>query len=117
MFLLYKNHEFSDTETPMIKQGYRPISPIVLEDDIWLGQGVMIMPGVHVGSGAILAAGAVVTKDVPPYALVVGNPSRQIGWVSAYGHRLTFDASGFARCPESSQLYRLANGAVEEVIG
>ena len=50
----------------MIKQGYRPISPIVLEDDIWLGQGVMIMPGVHVGSGAILAAGAVVTKNVPP---------------------------------------------------
>ena len=65
----------------------------------------------------MVGAGAVVTKDVPPYALVVGNPSRQIGWVSAYGHRLTFDASGFARCPESSQLYRLTNGVVEEVIG
>ena len=82
-----------------------------------IGANATIVCGHTIGRYAMVGAGAVVTKDVPPYALVVGNPSRQIGWVSAYGHRLTFDASGFARCPASSQLYRLTNGAVEEVIG
>ena len=82
-----------------------------------IGANATIVCGHTIGRYAMVGAGAVVTKDVPPYALVVGNPSRQIGWVSAYGHRLTFDASGFARCPESSQLYRLTNGVVEEVIG
>ena len=82
-----------------------------------IGANATIVCGHTIGRYAMVGAGAVVTKDVPPYALVVGNPSRQIGWVSAYGHRLTFDDSGFARCPESSQLYRLTNGAVEEVIG
>ena len=82
-----------------------------------IGANATIVCGHTIGRYAMVGAGAVVTKDVPPYALVVGNPSRQIGWVSAYGHRLTFDASGFSRCPESSQLYRLTNGVVEEVIG
>ena len=82
-----------------------------------IGANATIVCGHTIGRYAMVGAGAVVTKDVPPYALVVGNPSRQIGWVSAYGHRLTFDTSGFARCPESSQLYRLTNGVVEEVIG
>ena len=82
-----------------------------------IGANATIVCGHTIGRYAMVGAGAVVTKDVPPYALVVGNPSRQIGWVSAYGHRLTFDTSGIARCPESNQLYRLTNGAVEEVIG
>ena len=79
-----------------------------------IGANATIVCGHTIGRYAMIGAGAVVTKDVPPYALVVGNPSRQIGWVSAYGHRLTFDASGFAVCPESGQRYRLINGSVEE---
>ena len=63
----------------------------------------------------MIGAGAVVTKDVPAYALVVGNPSKQIGWVSEYGHRLIFDAHGEAVCPESGQRYRLKNNEVEPV--
>lgn len=84
-FFCTKNHEFSNTEIPMIEQGYRPIAPIVLEDDIWLGQGVMIMPGVHIGKGAILAAGAVVTKDVPEFAVVGGNPAKIIKFRNNHG--------------------------------
>ena len=80
-----------------------------------IGANATIVCGHTIGRYALIGAGAVVTKDVPPYALVVGNPSRQIGWVSAYGHRLTFDASGFAICPESGQRYRLINGSVEEL--
>ena len=80
-----------------------------------IGANATIVCGHTIGRYALIGAGAVVTKDVPPYALVVGNPSRQIGWVSAYGHRLTFDASGFAICPESGQRYRLINGYVEEL--
>ena len=80
-----------------------------------IGANATIVCGHTIGRYAMIGAGAVVTKDVPPYALVVGNPSRQIGWVSAYGHRLTFDVSGFAVCPENGQRYRLINGSVEEV--
>ena len=58
----------------------------------------------------MIGAGAVVTKDVADYALVVGNPSKQIGWVSEYGHRLEFDADGVAVCPESGQKYCLSEG-------
>ena len=82
-----------------------------------IGANATIVCGHTIGRYAMVGAGAVVTKDVPPYALVVGNPSRQIGWVSAYGHRLSFDRSGLAYCPESDQCYRLVNGAVEEVEG
>lgn len=82
-----------------------------------IGANATIVCGHTIGRYAMVGAGAVVTKDVPPYALVVGNPSRQIGWVSTYGHRLAFDRSGFARCPEGGQLYRLTNGVVEQVEG
>ena len=56
------------------------------------------------------------TKDVPAYALVVGNPSRQIGWMSEYGHRLNFDKNGIAICPESQESYRLKDGRVSKVL-
>lgn len=80
-----------------------------------IGANATIVCGHTIGRYAMVGAGAVVTKDVPPYALVVGNPSRQMGWVSAYGHRLAFDREGYARCPESGQLYRLIDNAVDEV--
>lgn len=72
-----------------------------------IGANATIVCGHDIGSYALVGAGAVVTKDVPPYALVVGNPSRQIGWVSEYGHHLEFDAEGLALCPESGQRYIL----------
>ena len=71
--------------------------------------------GASIGSNATIGAGAVVTKDIPPYALVVGNPSRQIGWVSEYGHRLSFNEKGIATCPESNQQYLLEGGVVTRI--
>ncbi|MDX1462817.1 MAG: N-acetyltransferase, partial [Marinirhabdus sp.] len=70
-----------------------------------IGANATIICGNTIGKYAMIGAGAVVTKEVLDYALVVGNPSRQIGWVSEYGHRLNFDANNFAICPESKQKY------------
>lgn len=77
-----------------------------------IGANATIVCGHTIGEYALIGAGAVVTKDVPPYALVVGNPSRQVGWVSEWGCRLNFDEKGYASCPESGQLYRLEEGQV-----
>jgi UDP-2-acetamido-3-amino-2,3-dideoxy-glucuronate N-acetyltransferase len=79
-----------------------------------IGANATIVCGCTIGAYALVGAGAVVTKDVPPYALVVGNPARQAGWVSEYGHRLDFDGEGFASCPESGELYCLADGKVSK---
>ena len=72
-----------------------------------IGANATIICGNTLGRYCLIGAGAVVTKSVPDYALVVGNPARQIGWVSAYGHRLDFDDTGLAVCPESHQKYIL----------
>jgi UDP-2-acetamido-3-amino-2,3-dideoxy-glucuronate N-acetyltransferase len=80
-----------------------------------IGANATIVCGHDIGEFAFIGAGAVVTKDVPPYALLVGNPARQIGWVGEYGHRLNFDADGNAVCPESGQTYVLENGSVRMV--
>jgi UDP-2-acetamido-3-amino-2,3-dideoxy-glucuronate N-acetyltransferase len=64
---------------------------------------------------ALIGAGAVVTKDVAPYALVIGNPARQTGWVSEYGHRLKFDEKNIAICPESLEKYQLVNNTVKKI--
>jgi UDP-2-acetamido-3-amino-2,3-dideoxy-glucuronate N-acetyltransferase len=72
-----------------------------------IGANATIVCGHTIGEFAFIGAGAVVTKDVPPYALMVGNPARQTGWMSEYGHRLKFDANGMATCPESKQEYML----------
>jgi UDP-2-acetamido-3-amino-2,3-dideoxy-glucuronate N-acetyltransferase len=77
-----------------------------------IGANATIVCGNDIGAYAMIGAGAVVTKNVPPYALVVGNPARQIGWVSEYGHRLHFDETGTAQCPETGEKYRLENGQV-----
>ena len=80
-----------------------------------IGANATIVCGHTIGAYALIGAGAVVTRDVPPYALVVGNPARHIGWVSEYGHRLRFDADGRATCPESGAQYLLKAGRVVRV--
>lgn len=80
-----------------------------------IGANATIICGIEIGTFAFIAAGAVVTKDVPAYALVVGNPARQKGWMSEYGQKLEFDASGLAICPESKEKYQLKNGVVSKV--
>jgi UDP-2-acetamido-3-amino-2,3-dideoxy-glucuronate N-acetyltransferase len=77
-----------------------------------IGANATIVCGNNIGKFAFIGAGAVVTRDVKAYALVVGNPARQVGWMSEYGHRLHFDAQGIATCPESHEHYRLENGMV-----
>ncbi len=77
-----------------------------------VGANSTIVCGVTLGQYCFIGAGAVVTRDVPAYALVVGNPARQTGWMSEYGHRLQFDANGMAACPESGEKYKLADGSV-----
>ena len=80
-----------------------------------IGANATIVCGNTIGEYALIGAGAVVTKDVLPYALIVGNPAKQIGWVSEYGHKLKFDKNGFASCPESNQNYQLINQSLKEI--
>ncbi len=77
-----------------------------------IGANATIVCGHDIGKFAFIGAGAVVTKNVPDYGLLVGNPARQIGWMSEYGHRLEFDNNGIAICPESKQEYKLESGLV-----
>lgn len=77
-----------------------------------IGANATIVCGYDIGKYAFIGAGAVVTKTVPDFALVVGNPAKQIGWVGEYGHRLNFNEEGVAVCPESQQEYKLENNQV-----
>ena len=80
-----------------------------------VGANATIVCGNEIGQYCLIGAGAVITKPVKPYALVVGNPGRQTGWVSEYGHKLSFDESGMAECPESGQRYKLSGGEVTRI--
>lgn len=80
-----------------------------------IGANATIVCGNAIGAYALIGAGAVVTKEVPAYALLVGNPARQIGWVGEYGHRLNFDGNGKATCPESGQEYELSDNKVRRI--
>jgi UDP-2-acetamido-3-amino-2,3-dideoxy-glucuronate N-acetyltransferase len=80
-----------------------------------IGANATVVCGNNIGSFALVGAGAVITKDVADYALVVGNPAKQIGWVSEYGHRLNFDADGIALCMESGQTYSLIENEVKRI--
>lgn len=80
-----------------------------------IGANATIVCGHDIGAYAFIGAGAVVTKTVPAFALMVGNPARQLGWISEYGHRLEFDQEGIAVCKESNAKYKLANGAVTKI--
>lgn len=77
-----------------------------------IGANATIVCGNEIGEFAFIGAGAVITKPVPAYALVMGNPARQNGWMSEYGHKLRFDEDGKATCPESGQEYLLKNNTV-----
>jgi UDP-2-acetamido-3-amino-2,3-dideoxy-glucuronate N-acetyltransferase len=80
-----------------------------------IGANATIVCGHDIGEYAFIGAGSVVTKHIPAYALVVGNPARQIGWMSEYGYRLEFDVNGKAICPESGQEYQLLEGKVSRI--
>ena len=87
----------------------------LVEKGATIGANSTIVCGHTIGRFAFIGAGAVVTRDVKPYALVVGNPARQTGWMSEYGHKLHFDAEGFAVCPESRDRYLLKDGIVNKI--
>ncbi len=80
-----------------------------------IGANATIVCGHDIGRFAFIGAGAVVTKNIPDFALVVGNPAKQIGWVGEYGHRLIFDEEGDAECEESKQKYKLENYSVTRI--
>lgn len=80
-----------------------------------IGANATIVCGHNIGAYAFIGAGAVVTKNIPDYALVVGNPAKQIGWMSEYGHRLTFNADDIAICEESKEKYQLERGIVTKI--
>ena len=88
----------------------------IVEKGASIGANSTIVCGNRIGRYSLIGAGAVVTREVKPYALVVGNPARQTGWISEYGHKLQFDDKGFATCPESGEKYRLENGNVIKII-
>lgn len=76
--ILTRNHRHDDTTRPMIVQGYEPYQPVVIEDDVWIGRRVTILPGVTIAKGCIIAAGAVVTKSTEPYSVYGGVPAKKI---------------------------------------
>ena len=80
-----------------------------------IGANATIVCGHDIGEYAFIGAGAVVTKHVQPYSLWVGNPAKQMGWISEYGHRLQFDKEGIAVCFESNEMYKLDNGVVKKI--
>ena len=87
----------------------------IVEKGASIGANSTIVCGNKIGTYSFIGAGAVVTKDVKPYALVVGNPARQTGWMSEFGHKLNFDNAGFASCPESGQRYKIEDGKVSKI--
>ncbi|RUA23764.1 MAG: N-acetyltransferase [Bacteroidetes bacterium] len=90
-------------------------SKTIVKKGASIGANATIVCGHDIGEYAFIGAGAVVTKTVPAYALVVGNPSKQIGWMSEYGHRLNFDDKGIAVCPESNEKYELKDNQVHKI--
>lgn len=86
-----------------------------LERGVTVGANVTVVCGVRLHHYCFVGAGTVVLRDVPAYALVVGNPGRQIGWMSEYGSRLVFDEKGFATCAESGQQYQLRGEVVSRI--
>jgi UDP-2-acetamido-3-amino-2,3-dideoxy-glucuronate N-acetyltransferase len=88
----------------------------IVEKGASIGANSTIICGNKIGRFSFIGAGAVVTKEVKPYALVLGNPAKQTGWMSEYGQKLVFDKNGITTCPESGERYRLENGGVSKII-
>lgn len=88
----------------------------IVEKGATIGANATIICGHRIGRYAFIGAGAVVTRDVKPYALVIGNPAKQTGWMSEYGHRLNFDETGSAVCPESGEKYVIKDGVISKII-
>ena len=88
--------------------------PTIVQKGATIGANATIVCGITIGRYAFIGAGAVVTKNIPDYALVIGNPARQSGWMSEYGHKLKFNAEGIAVCPESKEEYVLEEGKVRK---
>lgn len=78
VYIYTQNHCFARTDIPMDQQGFAEEKPVFIEDDVWIGSRVTILPGVRIGQGSIVGAAAVVTKDVPPYSVVAGNPAKVV---------------------------------------
>ena len=92
-----RNHAFNRTDIPMNQQGFAEEKPIIIEDDVWIGANSIILGGVKIGNGAIIGAGAVVTKDVPPRAIVAGNPAKLIKYrMGEKNETWYFDISGIS---------------------
>ena len=89
--------------------------PTIVRKGATIGANATIICGITLGNYSFIGAGAVVTKDVPDYALVIGNPARQSGWMSEFGHKLKFNHEGLAVCPESQVQYRLENSKVTKI--
>ncbi len=89
--------------------------PTRVRKGVSIGANATIVCGIEIGTYAFIGAGAVVTKNVKPYALVVGNPAIQKGWMSEFGWKLEFDESGVATCQESGQVYKLENEAIHKI--
>ena len=87
----------------------------LVEKGASIGANATIICGITIGKYALIGAGAVVTKDVPPHALVIGNPARRTGWVSEFGHKLIFNKEGIAECPESKEKYSLKNDMISKI--
>lgn len=90
-------------------------APTFVRKGASIGANATIVCGNEIGTFAFIGAGAVVTKPVPAYALVIGNPARQSGWMSEFGHKLSFNSEGIAFCPESKEKYLLKNGKVTKI--
>ena len=88
----------------------------IVEKGASIGANSTIVCGNRIGTYSFIGAGAVVTKDIKPYSLVVGNPARQTGWMSEYGHKLIFGNNGMATCPESGERYKIKDGKVSKII-
>lgn len=89
--------------------------PTTIREGATIGANATIVCGIEIGNYAFIGAGSVVTKNVKPYALVMGNPARQTGWMSEHGHKLAFNPEGVACCPESNKYYRLREGEVIKI--
>jgi len=89
--------------------------PTLIRKGATIGANATIVCGNEIGSYAFIGAGAVVTRSVKPYALMIGNPARQTGWMSEYGHKLTFNDKGIAVCPQSLQEYEISEGNIRRI--